>query len=122
MYLRTNCTEEKYLFSISAYGITTIASDWCAKLTVHSGMPCAIHIKPMPPKPKLENKIYVAFILSDVPSTHLYTRENFANPGNGKCCSYVMAYPNPVQTNLYVDNLDDCPLEMVVLNMVGGVS
>jgi hypothetical protein len=49
----------------SAYGITTIASDFCANLTVHSGMPRTINVKPIPPKPKLQNKIYVAFILSD---------------------------------------------------------
>lgn len=50
---------------VSTYGITTIASDWCSNLTVHSGMPRAVNIKPMPPKPQLQNKIYVAFILSD---------------------------------------------------------
>jgi len=50
---------------VSAYGITTIASDWCTNLTVHSGMPRTINIKPAPPKPALQKKIYVAFILSD---------------------------------------------------------
>ncbi|MBE9661403.1 hypothetical protein IRJ16_05865 [Mucilaginibacter myungsuensis] len=49
----------------SKYGIATIASDWCFNLTVHSGMSRKINIKPMPPKPALQNKIYVAFILSD---------------------------------------------------------
>jgi hypothetical protein len=49
----------------SQYGIATIASDWCSNLTVHSGMPRTVNIKPMPPKPALQNKIYVAFILSD---------------------------------------------------------
>ena len=49
----------------SAYGITTIASDFATNLTVHSGMPRTINLKPMPPKPALQNKIYVAFILSD---------------------------------------------------------
>jgi hypothetical protein len=49
----------------STYGITTIASDWSTNLTMHSGMPRTINIKPAPPKPALQNKIYVAFILSD---------------------------------------------------------
>lgn len=49
----------------SQYGIATIASDWCSNLTLHSGTPRTINIKPMPPKPVLQNKIYVAFILSD---------------------------------------------------------
>jgi hypothetical protein len=49
----------------SVYGIATIASDWATNLTVHSGMPRTVNIKPMPSKPALQNKIYVAFILSD---------------------------------------------------------
>jgi hypothetical protein len=50
---------------VSTFGITTIASDFCANLSVHSGMPRTIQVKPIPPKPKLQNKIYVAFILGD---------------------------------------------------------
>jgi len=50
---------------VSQYGITTIASDWCSNLTMHSGTSRRVTIKPMPPKPTLQNKIYVAFILSD---------------------------------------------------------
>jgi hypothetical protein len=49
----------------SQYGIATIASDWCANLTMHSGTPRTVNIKPVPPKPALQNKLYVAFILSD---------------------------------------------------------
>jgi len=49
----------------SIYGISTIASDFCTNLTFHSGMPRKIDIKPIPTKPVLQNKIYVAFILSD---------------------------------------------------------
>jgi len=49
----------------SSYGIATVASDYCSNLTLHSGMPRTINIKPMPPKPAFQNKIYVAFILSD---------------------------------------------------------
>ncbi len=49
----------------SQYGISTIASDYACNLTMHSGMPRTINVKPIPPKPLLQNKIYVAFILSD---------------------------------------------------------
>ena len=49
----------------STYGISTIASDYATNLTVHSGMPRTVTVKPIPPKPTLQNKIYVAFILSD---------------------------------------------------------
>jgi len=49
----------------SSYGISTIASDWCSNLTVHSGTSRKVNLKPLPPKPGLQNKIYVAFILSD---------------------------------------------------------
>ncbi|HYG38521.1 MAG TPA: carbohydrate-binding protein [Cytophagales bacterium] len=49
----------------SSYGIATIASDWATNLTMHSGMPRTINTKPIPQKPALQNKIYVAFILSD---------------------------------------------------------
>jgi hypothetical protein len=50
---------------VSYYGITTIASDYGVNLTFHSGFPRAINPRPMPAKPPLENKIYVAFIISD---------------------------------------------------------
>ncbi|MBC6612458.1 T9SS type A sorting domain-containing protein [Hymenobacter sp. BT507] len=49
----------------SSYGIATIASDYATNLTMHSGMPRKVTLKPIPPKPALQNKIYVAFILSD---------------------------------------------------------
>ncbi|MDR1809162.1 MAG: T9SS type A sorting domain-containing protein [Prevotella sp.] len=50
---------------VSYYGFTTIASDYSTNLTFHSGLPRRIDPRPMPPKPVLQNKIYVAFILSD---------------------------------------------------------
>lgn len=49
----------------SSYGIATVASDYATNLTVHSGMPRTVIVKPIPPKPILKNKIYVAFIISD---------------------------------------------------------
>jgi hypothetical protein len=57
--------EEPGVTRLSNYGFTTIASDYCTNLTFHSGMPRTINIRPMPAKPALENKIYVAFIISD---------------------------------------------------------
>lgn len=57
--------EEPGVTRVSNYGMTTIASDYCTNLTFHSGMPRIIEPRPMPAKPVLENKIYVAFILSD---------------------------------------------------------
>jgi hypothetical protein len=49
----------------SRFGIPTIASDYATNLTVHGGMPRAIAVRGVPPKPRLENRIYVAFVLSD---------------------------------------------------------
>jgi hypothetical protein len=71
----------------SKYGIATIASDYATNLTVHSGMPRTIHVKPMPAKPTLQNKLYVAFILSDGDNLqyveHL-ERKLWGNPDRGK--------------------------------------
>jgi hypothetical protein len=50
---------------VSHYGFTTIASDYSTNLAFHSGLPRRIEPRPMPAKPALQNKIYVAFILSD---------------------------------------------------------
>ena len=49
----------------SSYGIATVASDYCSNLTMHSGTSRTVAVKPMPVRPALQNKIYVAFILSD---------------------------------------------------------
>jgi hypothetical protein len=49
----------------SRHGIATVASDYATNLTMHSGLPRAVGVKVIPPKPILQNKIYVAFILSD---------------------------------------------------------
>ncbi len=71
----------------SRYGIATVASDYSTNLTVHGGMPRTIHIKPVPPKPPLQNKIYVAFILSDGDNLqfveHLM-RKLWNDPGRGQ--------------------------------------
>ncbi|MBN2485772.1 MAG: RICIN domain-containing protein [Bacteroidales bacterium] len=70
----------------STYGIPTIASDYCSNLTVHSGMPRQVNVKPVPPKPPLQNKIYVAFVLSDGDNLqfveHLF-KKLWENPDRG---------------------------------------
>ena len=71
----------------SKYGIATIASDWCSNLTLHSGTSRVVNIKPIPPKPKLKNKIYVAFVLSDgdnLQYTEHLMRKLWNNPDRGK--------------------------------------
>jgi hypothetical protein len=70
----------------SRYGIATVASDWCSNLTVHSGTSRIVKIKPIPPKPALKNKIYVAFILSDgdnLQFTEHLMRKLWNNPDRG---------------------------------------
>ncbi|MES2828771.1 MAG: hypothetical protein V4687_11460 [Bacteroidota bacterium] len=71
----------------SKYGIATIASDWCSNLSTHSGTSRSIAIKPIPPKPALQNKIYVAFVLSDgdnLQYTEHLMRKLWDNPDRGK--------------------------------------
>ena len=58
-------SEEQGITRVSQYHMTTIASDYSTNLPMHSGMPRLITPRPMPAKPELRNKIYVAFILSD---------------------------------------------------------
>jgi MYXO-CTERM domain-containing protein len=71
----------------SKFGVATVASDYCSNLTLHSGMPRTISVKPIPPKPALQNKIFVAFILSDGDNLqyveHLM-RKLWNDPGRGK--------------------------------------
>ncbi|SEM51342.1 GxGYxYP domain-containing protein [Paenibacillus sp. OV219] len=49
----------------SAYGVSTVASDFSSNLTVFSGTSRTVNVKPIPNKPPLQNKIYVSLILSD---------------------------------------------------------
>jgi len=70
----------------SKYGVATIASDWCFNLTVHSGTSRKVNVKPAPPKPVLQNKIYVAFILSDGDNLQFVEhamRKLWSNPDRG---------------------------------------
>ena len=71
----------------SKYGVATVASDYSSNLTLHGGMQRTINVKPIPPKPTLQNKIFVAFILSDGDNLqyveHLM-RKLWNDPGRGK--------------------------------------
>jgi GxGYxYP putative glycoside hydrolase C-terminal domain/GxGYxY sequence motif in domain of unknown function N-terminal len=49
----------------SAYGVATVASDWSTNLTVYGGTSRTVNVKGVPAKPALQNKMYVAFIMSD---------------------------------------------------------
>ncbi len=71
----------------SRYGVATVPSDFSTNLTVHGGMPRSIKPRPIPAKPPLQNRIYVAFILSDGDNLqyveHLM-RKLWANPARGQ--------------------------------------
>lgn len=71
----------------SQYGIATVASDYATNLTFHSGTSRTVSPKPTPAKPQLQNKIYVAFVLSDGDNLqyveHLM-RKLWNNPDRGK--------------------------------------
>ncbi|UII24024.1 PA14 domain-containing protein [Fulvivirga ligni] len=96
----------------SLYGISTIASDYATNLTMHSGFDREIRKKPMPVKPELENKIYVAFILSDGDNLqfveHLM-RKLWNNPDRGRVpigwtLSPAMVDAMPGALNYYWDS------------------
>ncbi len=58
--------EERSGIGIGArYGISTIPSDFYTNATVFAGYPHHIDMAPVPKKPSLENKVYVALFLSD---------------------------------------------------------
>ena len=71
----------------SRFGIATVASDYSTNLTVHGGMSRVVNVKPVPPKPPLQNKIYVGFVLSDGDNLqyveHLM-RKLWNDPGRGQ--------------------------------------
>ena len=71
----------------SKFGIATVASDYSTNLTVHGGMSRTVNVKPVPPKPVLQNKIYVGFVLSDGDNLqyveHLM-RKLWSDPGRGQ--------------------------------------
>ncbi|HEX4405513.1 MAG TPA: MYXO-CTERM sorting domain-containing protein [Polyangia bacterium] len=104
----------------SKYGVATIASDYATNLTVHSGTPRTIHVKPIPAKPTLANKLYVAFILSDGDNLqyveHL-ERKLWDNPDRGKVPmgwtlspAMVDAMPGALDALWTTSTVNDCLL------------
>ncbi|MGS2761750.1 hypothetical protein [Sinomicrobium sp. M5D2P9] len=107
--------EEPGVQRASSYGIATIASDWATNLTVHSGMPRTVNVKPAPPKPALQNKLYVAFIISDGDNLqyveHLM-RKIWENPDRGSVpigwtLSPAMLDAMPGALNYYYESATD---------------
>lgn len=71
----------------SRYGVATVASDYSTNLSVYSGTSRAITVPAMPARPALQNKIYVAFILSDGDNLQFVEhleRKLWNNPDRGK--------------------------------------
>ena len=107
--------EGKGITRASQFGIPTIPSDFCTNLTVHSGFDREIRIKPIPPKPKLENKIYVAFILSDGDNLQFVehgVRQKWSDPERGSVplgwtISPAMKDAMPGALNYFYDSATD---------------
>ncbi|WP_116126401.1 GxGYxYP domain-containing protein [Lewinella sp. IMCC34183] len=99
----------------SSFGIPTIPSDFSSNLTVHGGFDRTIRIKPAPPVPALENKIYVAFILSDGDNLQFVEhalRKIWSDPGRGSVplgwtVSPAMRDAMPGALNYYYDSATD---------------
>ena len=67
MYMGWHVQENKGVKFAAQYGIPTLAADWNKNLSVYAGMQKGYDIKPQKTAkaPKLENKIYISFIISD---------------------------------------------------------
>lgn len=68
------------------YGIPTIAADWAENFTVFGGLSRQINISAIPPKPVLQNKIYVTMALSDGDNAQYcqhYMRQLWRDPARG---------------------------------------
>jgi len=50
---------------IASYGIPVLASDFFRNGSVFSGVQRAINVPPIPPPPPLQNKVYIALVVSD---------------------------------------------------------
>jgi hypothetical protein len=71
---------------VARYGITVLASDFFCNATVFGGIEHAIRIPEIPPPPPLENKVYVAMILSDGDNVQYMQhamKKDWENPARG---------------------------------------
>ena len=99
----------------SQFGIPTIPCDYSSNLTVFGGFDRDIRIKPPPPKPPLQNKIYVAFILSDGDNLQFVEntlRPKWADPERGSVpigwtISPAMKDAMPGPLNYFYDTATD---------------
>jgi hypothetical protein len=79
-------SEDKGLKWIAQYGIPVLASDFFRNGSVFSGVACHVRIPAIPTPPPLENKVYVAFILSDGDNIQYMQhtmKVNWEKPGRG---------------------------------------
>ncbi len=70
----------------SRYGVSTIPADYYENATVYAAQPHVMHIPPVPKKPQLENKIYLAVFMSDgdnIQYCQHYLPWLWANPKRG---------------------------------------
>lgn len=78
--------EQSGVKAASAYGIATCASDFSSNLSVFGGTPRSVAVKGTPPMPPLQNKIYVAFVVSDGDNLQYvehHMRKMWDDPGRG---------------------------------------
>ena len=71
---------------IAQFGIPVLASDWFDNASVFSGVVSPINIPPIPAPPPLQNKVYVAIILSDgdnVQYMQHHMKKNWSNVARG---------------------------------------
>ena len=58
-------TERSGITAASEFGIGTLPADHYLNATVYSGMDHRIHVPPVPPMPPLQDKVYIALVISD---------------------------------------------------------
>jgi len=68
---------------LGTYGIPVLASDFYGNGSVFSGVPCPINVPAIPPPPPLQNKVYVALLLSDGDNAQYMQHAMKINWGNG---------------------------------------
>jgi hypothetical protein len=94
---------------IASYGVPVLASDFFCNATVFGGVTVPIKVQPIPPLPRLENKVYVALILSDGDNIQYMQhamKRDWGLPGRGRIPIGWTSSPlavdlDPVMLNYY---------------------
>jgi len=94
---------------LGTYGIPVVASDYFGNGSVFSGVPCPINVPAIPPPPPLQNKVYVALLLSDGDNAQYMQHAMKINWGNGSRGSVPIGWTvdslaanlDPVMLNYY---------------------